>query len=221
MQEDLYPSLQSRLLTRALGLFFHLLYHPLAFTYDAVAAVVSFGQWRRWVLRASEMVAGQRILELGFGPGHLQMHLHQQGREVFGLDQSAQMAHQAYRRLKRGGFSPRLARGQAQVLPFASGSFDSVVATFPTQYIVQPDTLAEIYRVLRPGGRLVVLFAAWITGQSLPEKIMAQIYQITGQIPRDIPDQTEQIAPFESTEVKIIEPRGSRLLFVLAQKKDE
>ncbi len=219
MREDLYPSLQSRLLTRALEFFFHLLYHPMAFTYDAVAAVVSFGQWRRWVLRAGEMVAGQRVLELGFGPGHLQMHLRQQGREVFGLDQSAQMARQAYRRLQRGGFSPRLARGQAQVLPFASGSFDSVVATFPTQYIVQPDTLAEIYRVLRPGGRLVVLFAAWITGQSLPEKIMAQVYRITGQVPRDIPEQTDKIAPFESAEVKIIEPRGSRLLFVIAQKK--
>ena len=55
--------------------FFHLLYHPFAFTYDLVAAVVSFGQWKNWGQSILPFIDGTRILELGHGPGHLQRFL--------------------------------------------------------------------------------------------------------------------------------------------------
>ena len=51
-------------------------------------------------------------------------------------------------------------QGSAQHLPFTDASFDTVVSTFPSEYIYDPDTIAEVERVLRPGGRLIVIEGA-------------------------------------------------------------
>src|SRR5229473_1007413 len=50
--------------------------------------------------------------------------------------------------------------GSAQHLPFSDASFDSVISTFPSEYIYDPDTIAEVERVLRSGGRLIVVEGA-------------------------------------------------------------
>src|SRR5207248_10597056 len=51
-------------------------------------------------------------------------------------------------------------QGSAQHLPFSNDSFDTIVSTFPSEYIYYPDTIAEVERVLRPGGRLIVVEGA-------------------------------------------------------------
>jgi SAM-dependent methyltransferase len=51
-------------------------------------------------------------------------------------------------------------QGSAQRLPFNAASFDTVVSTFPSEYIYDPATIAEVERVLRPGGRLIVIEGA-------------------------------------------------------------
>src|SRR5437588_1309681 len=51
-------------------------------------------------------------------------------------------------------------QGSAQHLPFSDASFDTVVSTFPSEYIYDPDTIAEVERILRPGGRLIVIEGA-------------------------------------------------------------
>ena len=215
------------LVTRLMTLFFRLLYHSMAWMYDLVASIVSLGRWKGWVLAAEALLPGQRVLELGFGPGHLQARLQASGRQVYGLDESAQMTRLAYRRLAarraNQGSLPRLARGLAQALPYPAASFDSVVATFPTLYIIHPATLAEIRRVLRPGGRLVVLSAAWHTGRSLPERLMAFIFRITGEVPRDEPKDDSTFAqPYEqagfAAQLKWVDVPGSRLLFIIAAR---
>lgn len=204
-----------------LRLFFRLLYHPMAWSYDLVAAVVSLGHWKEWVKRALPLLEGPRVLELGFGPGHMQGYLKTAGLAPFGLDESRQMAHQARQRLLRQRQTPRLARGLAQHLPFASGTFDSVVATFPTLYIVDPQTLAEIRRVLAPGGRLVVLTTAWITGHSLPERVLHWLYNITGKSPPENARLENIVDPFTQAgfqaSIRFVEPKGSRLMFVVAK----
>lgn len=216
------PSLMNRLMR----VFFRLLYHSMAWTYDLVAAAVSLGRWKRWVLAAEAMLPPGRILELGFGPGHLQARLRSGGRDVYGLDESAQMALQAARRLRAGNtVRPNLARGLAQALPYSQAVFDGVVATFPTLYIIDPSTLSEIMRVLRPGGRLVVLSAAWHTGRSLPERFMSGLFRITGQVPQADPVHAEAFAvPFEQAgflaRVHWAEIPGSRLLFIVSERPD-
>jgi SAM-dependent methyltransferase len=169
------------LLNRFMRLFFFLLYHPFAWSYDLVAAVVSAGRWKMWVRKSASFVRGQRILELGHGPGHLQAYLIDRDRFVFGIDRSRQMGRIAYHRLYRLGMQPQLSCASALALPFPDDTFDTVITTFPTEYIVQPQTLAEIRRVLRPTGRLVMLLSAWITGSGLIDRLLAKLFAVTGQ----------------------------------------
>src|SRR5512139_2335915 len=89
-----------------LRLFFRLLYHEFAFTYDLVAATVSFNRWKDWVMSALPFIEGRRVLEIGHGPGHLQRVLLSRGLVAVGIDESAQMGRLAQRNLRRGASSP-------------------------------------------------------------------------------------------------------------------
>lgn len=170
-----------RLWGRLIGLAFRLLYEELAWTYDAVSHIVSLGAWRAWQLTALDHLAGTAVLELGHGPGHILRHLAQAGYTVSGVDRSVQMGRIAAQRLEQAGLPVRLVRGVAQDLPFAPGSFDSVLATFPTEYIVDPAALAGIRRVLRENGRLVIVPEAQLTGSNAWARGLETLYRITGQ----------------------------------------
>src|SRR5258708_37646793 len=116
--------------------FFDLFYHSFAWTYDGVAALVSVGRWRAWTETCIPYLQGPRVLEIGHGPGHLQCQLAGRFDFVAGLDESPQMGRLARARQLRGGIHRlNLARGLAQALPYASARFDSVVSTFPPDYI--------------------------------------------------------------------------------------
>ena len=200
--------------------FFKLLYHPFAFTYDLVAATVSFGQWQNWTKTILPYIEGTRILELGFGPGHLQRILRDQGLFAAGLDESHQMAHLAKSRLRKSGYdAANLSRGFAQQLPFQNKAFNTVIATFPTEYIFDPRTLAEINRCLLNGGRLVVLPAAW------PKRpLLVWLYKVTGESPSAISSITKKAKPVFTNagfdvSFKSLEVKSSMLLIVIATKE--
>ncbi|MEN4012772.1 MAG: class I SAM-dependent methyltransferase [Chloroflexota bacterium] len=164
--------------------FFHLLYHQMAFLYNPVAWLVSLGRWRAWVFEAIPFLDKQPILELGFGPGHLQQQLVNRGCAVFGLDESQYMCQISTRQLRKSlapGYKFALSRGIAQNIPFAEQSFGTIVATFPSEYIFQDATINECWRVLAPGGKLVVLAGVNIGGQSVAEKILRVLFQVTYQ----------------------------------------
>jgi len=169
------------LLSRFLAVFFHLLYHQMAWAYDAVAAIVSLGMWKTWVHSILTDLNHGSILELGPGPGHLQVSLNHKGVTCFGLDASPQMARLSRRKLVKGGHPCRLVHGQAQSLPYPSQAFDQVAATFPSEYIYDPKTLHDIYRVLIPGGALIVIPLAWITGDAILERFARWLFRVTGQ----------------------------------------
>lgn len=146
-----------RLLRSLLRTFFHHLYHGLVPLYDLVAWSVSLGAWNAWGRTALVFVEGKRVLELGPGPGHLQASLSEGGWSTLGLDESPQMLARTSRRLRKFGRPIGLVRGIAQELPFASGSLDTIVSTFPAEYIIDLRTLTEAWRTLRPGGLMVVI----------------------------------------------------------------
>jgi ubiquinone/menaquinone biosynthesis C-methylase UbiE len=207
------------MLRSLLKIFFSLLYGPFAWTYDLVAAAVSVGMWRGWVFAMLPYLKGPRILELGHGPGHLQQALCQRGLTTVGLDASPQMGKLARRRLRQTGNPIRLVRGWAQHLPFPAGHFDQVIATFPTEYIVDPQTLAEIRHVLAPGGELVILPTAWITDGGWLQQAAAKLFDITGQAPawdERFLDPLRQ-AGF-SPQAEFLQLPNSRLLIVRARR---
>lgn len=223
-----------------LRIFFRLLYHQFAFTYDLVAAAVSFNRWKHWVLSVDPFIEGLRILEIGHGPGHLQRILLSRGLAAVGIDKSPQMGRLARRNLTRGAAaqsrpvssSPELrspnihdytknslTRGIAQSLPFPADCFDTVVATFPTEYITDPLTLAEVKRCLSSGGRLIVLPVA------LPRNpFLDWLFKTTHQRPSEAIEiiQSRLKDPFVAagfeTEVSTLEVKSGTLLIVLATK---
>ena len=210
-----------RLMMTVMRFVFHLLYHEFAWSYDLVAGVVSLGRWKGWVLSSLPHLEG-RMFEIGYGPGHLQEALQAEGRAAFGLDVSPQMAHQASRRLGRKGFPVNLVRGVAQHLPFQANAFETIVATFPSEYIYEAQTLAEARRVLVPKGRLVILPMAWITGGGILDRLAAWLFRVTGQagaIESVLPAIRKRLqsAGFAMRH-ELVEMRGSWVLVILAEK---
>jgi len=145
---------------------FRLLYNEMAFSYDLISWGVSLGEWRSWqraALKHLNVAPGASVLELAHGTANLQIDLRTVGLNSIGCDLSPSMGRIARAKLVRQRIAPRLVRARAQALPFAAGSFPAIVSTFPTEFIVDPATVAEVYRVLRPGGRLVFVPAGRLT----------------------------------------------------------
>ena len=163
----------------AIGL--RLLYNEFAWAYDGVSWLVSWGEWRSWQRTVLLHLVGPRVLELGFGTGNLLCDLAESHHQVWGLELSLPMVRIAQRKLHHRGLSLPLVGGRGQALPFASGAFDSLVVTFPSSFILQPDTLEEISRVLRTEGRLVMVPLAYPRRRGLVGRLFGWLYAAMGQ----------------------------------------
>jgi ubiquinone/menaquinone biosynthesis C-methylase UbiE len=119
-----------------------------------------------------------------------------------------------------------LTRGGAQHLPFPNAMFDTVVATFPAEYIFEAETLAETQRVLAPGGRFIILPGAIIIGRGALDRLLAWVFRITGEAPRDLPEilRERPKEPFAKAgfqlEVHEVAVRSS-VVFIMAATKTE
>lgn len=199
---------------------FRLLYNEFAFTYDTVSWIVSVGEWRCWVALSLDFLdKRQPVLELAHGTGNLQADLHTAGYYSIGCDLSPTMGRIAQSKLRRLGISARLARGRAQALPFAAESFAAVVSTFPTDFIVASETLGEVFRVLQPGGVLIIVPNARLTGGGWVARGIDWLYHITGQRAESAaPDyMASMFAPF-SVEVREVACRRSVVTVIIARK---
>ncbi len=166
--------------------FFRLLYNELAWLYDLVSWTVSMGQWRSWQRTALPYLRGRRVLEVGHGTGNLLLDLAAGGFEPAGLDLSPRMGTLARRKLRQAGRNRvPLVRAGVDALPFAGGSFSSLLSTFPTEYIGRSAAIAEFYRVLEPGGVLVSVPAAQITGLAPTDRFADWLFRVTGQAATD------------------------------------
>lgn len=132
-------------------------YNRQASTYDLREALAEFliARWRRrlWGL----VPPGSRVLEVGVGTGK-NLRWYPPGVSVTAFDFSPKMLARAVRQARRGHIAVELALMDAQAQAFADASFDVVVATFV--FCSVPDALLglrEVRRVLRPGGRLLLL----------------------------------------------------------------
>jgi SAM-dependent methyltransferase len=131
------------------------------YLYRFASTVPFAGQWRTWQRLILPRIRGMDVLELGCGLGDLLVDMLREGYHCRAIEHSPQMVAAARDALRKHNFSQDLVlQGSAQSLPFSKNSFDTVVSTFPSEYIYDPDTISEVERVLRPGGRLIVIEGA-------------------------------------------------------------
>ncbi|MBC7551011.1 MAG: ubiquinone/menaquinone biosynthesis methyltransferase, partial [Cellulomonas sp.] len=132
------------------------MFDGIAHRYDVTNDVMSLGQDRRWrtaTIRALDVSAGMRVLDLAAGTGTSSVPLADAGVEVVPCDFSYGMLAVGKRRRPDLGF----VAGDATKLPFADASFDAVTISFGLRNVADTSgALREMLRLTRPGGRLVV-----------------------------------------------------------------
>jgi demethylmenaquinone methyltransferase / 2-methoxy-6-polyprenyl-1,4-benzoquinol methylase len=135
------------------------LFAPLGPSYDRWSRLLSFGQdprWRRFLVSRLECGPEGSVLDVATGTAAVAIELvRQKGCRVVGLDQSPEMLAGARARIEAAGLSDRitLVQGGAEQLPFPDGAFDALTFTYLIRYVEDPAaTLAELARVVRPGG---------------------------------------------------------------------
>lgn len=108
---------------------------------------------RALIYRLAEPRPGERALDVGSGTGHYALELARMGLQVTGLDSSEAMLAVARSKSSRVIWQ----RGEADALPFEDGRFDLVLCVTAWEFMPQRErALAEMYRVVVPGGRLVI-----------------------------------------------------------------
>lgn len=124
--------------------------------YDLTNQVLSAGNaalWRVATVKAVDPKPGERILDVACGTGTSTVALTRKGATAVGLDFSTGMIMEARRRHPGIEF----VQGDATALPFGDGEFDAVTVSFGLRNVKDPHlALAEMFRVLKPGGRVVI-----------------------------------------------------------------
>jgi demethylmenaquinone methyltransferase / 2-methoxy-6-polyprenyl-1,4-benzoquinol methylase len=139
------------------------LFAGIAPEYDRMGSVLSFGQeprWRRFLVSKVNAIPGSWVLDVATGTGLVARELARKNVRVVGLDQSPDMVSRGLEAVRERGLDGRVrfALGQAQALPFGDGAFDAVTFTYLLRYVDDPAaTVAELVRVLRPGGVMASL----------------------------------------------------------------
>ncbi|WP_431219887.1 bifunctional demethylmenaquinone methyltransferase/2-methoxy-6-polyprenyl-1,4-benzoquinol methylase UbiE [Leifsonia xyli] len=127
--------------------------------YDRTNAVLSVGNaalWRVATTRAVDPRAGETILDVAAGTGTSSASLARNGASVVAADFSEGMI-EVGRQRQAGNPFVRFVQADATALPFEDDTFDAVTISFGLRNIVDPKkALAEFYRVVKPGGRVVV-----------------------------------------------------------------
>jgi ubiquinone/menaquinone biosynthesis C-methylase UbiE len=163
---------------------FDTFYSRFARVYDWL--VKSLPLWQRWIMPAIPYLRGPRVLEVSFGTDYL-LTRYARHFETYAIDINRRMAHVAQDNLARSGLAASLLVGDVGALPFVSESFDSVVNTMAfTGYPDARRAMAELRRVLKPGGRLVMVDINYPANANWLGRMVATAWATTGDILRDM-----------------------------------
>ncbi len=140
------------------------MFDRIARRYDRMNALCSLGlhhRWRRAAARALAMAPGQRILDIGAGGADMAIELARQcpAATIVGVDPSQEMLAVGRKKLTAADLAGvELIQGDATDLTIPDESFHRAIAAFSFRNIAdRPKALAEIHRILAPGGKLVIL----------------------------------------------------------------
>lgn len=140
---------------------------------DRARAMWALGDYRRLadllspsaaaLVEAAEVAPGERLLDVATGTGNVALAAARRGATVTGADLTPRMLELAGARAQREGIELELVEADLEDLPFPDGAFDVAVSAFGLIFAARPAAaVAELARVLRPGGRLAL--TSWWEG---------------------------------------------------------
>lgn len=141
------------------------------------------------VVSLAALQSGERVLDVACGTGNAALLAARAGADVTGLDAAPRLVDVARERARSEGLQARFDVGDAQALPYEDGAFDAVLSVFGVIFAPDaPRPLAEIIRVLGPGGR--ALLSAWVpegTLNAMLDVLRRAFAEATGPTPARFP----------------------------------
>ncbi len=189
--------------------------------YDAASWLMTFGKapaMRKKTVALAQPADGEKVLDVGCGTGTLAIALRAKvgsGGEVVGLDAAPEMIAVARDKAAKRGADIDFRVGLIEEIPFPDGSFDLVLSSFMLHHLpeeVRQKGLAEIRRVLKPGGRFLVVDLT-VHGDSFVGHVM----KLLGHAEQSNASELMAIVDDAGfSEVEILKSRFSQLAFVRA-----
>lgn len=186
-------------------------YTAIAVAYELAVKVLPF--WKRWLRSTLPHVRGPRVLEVSFGTAYLLPELAARF-ETCGIDYNERMVARASKMLARRGIAAEVRQANVESLPYPDACFDSIVNTMA--FTAYPDgrrALAEMQRVLKPGGTLVMVDVDYPRDRNRAGMWMTRFWIAAGDIVREMPPLFRE-GGFEVVEEREIGGLGSVHLYV-------
>ena len=210
--------------TTAFSLQTRNMFTAIAPRYDFLNRLLSIGQDRQWRKKAIDIlapVAKERILDIATGTGDMALEIATRNLsvQVFGVDFSQRMLDLGRAKINQKGYDRVVSFqiGSGECLPFANESFDGAVCAFGIRNFADVQLgLREFYRILKPGGRVIILefsmppnpvlnlFYEWYFNLILPKignliSGHANAYSYLSESVADFPDQNKFVDWIEKT----------------------
>ena len=176
------------------------IYTRFAGAYDF--AVKLFPVWKTWLRQALPHIKGPKVLEVSFGTGYL-LTQYADRFETYGVDYNEKMVSVASANLEKKGIEAGLQQGNVESLPYDDETFDCIVNTMAfTAYPHATKAMSELQRVLKRGGRLVMIDVGYPADRNWLGMRMTRVWVALGDIIRNTGAILHQFN-FEYTEREI------------------
>lgn len=159
-------------------------YTLIAGVYDLAVKVLPV--WKSWLRQALPHIQGPRVLEVSFGTGYL-LTQYADRFETHGIDYNEKLVSVAGGNLKKKGLTANLQKGNVESLPYDDETFDCIVNTMAfTAYPDGVKAMSEFHRVLKPGGKLVLIDIDYPADRNWLGMRMTRLWAALGDILRDM-----------------------------------